>query len=313
LTLVWKPGKSTYARNNLMATSKTRKKRDWSIRRRRLQNVAILPTLITLGNLACGVFSIFYVAKAFSLAGMDKQAAAEAAYSSAAWFIILGMVFDALDGRVARLTKSASNFGAQLDSLCDMVTFGVAPAFLVHSLCTRGDHVLRIEGIERLVTVVCVLYVLCAAVRLARFNIETTTSIDSHMDFAGIPSPASAGVIAASVISWSAYRGFTFVDKINSVVLWALPFVTLILAVLMISRIVYPHILNKLFKGPRPFVVLVELMLIGVLAVLFHEFTIFLAFLGYAVSGPIFWVRAKLRSRQETGKAGEELPEESLF
>lgn len=286
---------------------KKRKKRTWRFRRRRLKNVAILPTLITLGNIVCGTIAIFRTALGFSKAGAGQAEAANGEFYAAAWFILLAMVFDALDGRVARLTKTASNFGAQLDSLCDLVSFGVAPAFLVYCICRENPFP------ERLVTVLCIFFVICAVVRLARFNIETTTDIKTHMDFSGLPSPASAGVIAASVLPWTAFKEHGFLDAIRSVVATGLPFITLFLAVLMISRIGYPHVLNKLFRGPRPFFVFVEVILVGILVVLFHEFAIFLAFTGFAVSGPAWWIRQRLRrSRTETEPEGAP-QEESLF
>lgn len=263
-------------------------------RRRRLTNIAILPTLITLGNLVCGTLSLFYAADGFARAAA-RPAEAMQLFQSAAWFILLAMVFDALDGRVARMTRTASTFGAMLDSLCDLVSFGVAPAFLVHSMCRTAEFA---YVHERLVNVVCVFYAVCTAVRLARFNVETSPDLKSHLEFTGLPSPASAGVVAAAVIPWSAYQDFHFLTVVSRILLKGLPVVMLVLAVLMISRVHYAHVLNKIFRGYRPFVVFVEVCLVGVLSILFHEFAIFLAFVGYAVSGPVLWIRTRLTRRE---------------
>lgn len=282
-------------------------------KRRRLTSIALLPTLITLGNLACGLLSLFYAAEGFAVSRRDfvfRSETPESFYAQSAWFILLAMIFDALDGRVARLTRTASNFGAQLDSLCDLVTFGVAPAFLVHSLCTAGQFA-RLP--HHLVTTVCVFYAICAAVRLARFNIETTSDLSSHLQFAGLPSPASAGVVAASLLPWTAASGFPFLETLSSLLLRSMPIVTFLLGILMISRLRYTHVLNRLFRGLRPFVVFVELSLFVLLAALFHEFAIFLAFVGYALSGPFLWARSRLLRREGLDQAPAPEPGEPLF
>jgi len=105
----------------------------WGFRRpRRLRTIALLPTLITLGNGVCGVVAIFKTGQ-FMAAGNEKTAQA------AAWLILVAMIFDALDGFVARLTRTTSSFGAQLDSLCDLITFGVAPAFLTYAMTSASS------------------------------------------------------------------------------------------------------------------------------------------------------------------------------
>ena len=133
----------------------------WGFRRpRRLRTIALLPTLITLGNGVCGVVAIFKTGQ-YMAGGNEKIAQA------AAWFILAGMIFDALDGFVARLTRTTSSFGAQLDSLCDLVTFGVAPGFLVFA-ATRGQFP---DFWERPVQIVGGLFAMCALIRLARFTV----------------------------------------------------------------------------------------------------------------------------------------------
>ncbi|MHC4606792.1 MAG: CDP-alcohol phosphatidyltransferase family protein [Planctomycetota bacterium] len=295
-----------------------RKKAKKPRRKRRLTTVAILPTLVTLGNVVCGVIAVFHTAWGFAyyhqaVLQQNSQVLIDRAngeFSTAAWFILLAMIFDALDGRIARLTKSASQFGALLDSLCDLVTFGVAPAFLVHSMCLM-DRLAFVP--ERLVTAVCIFFVVCTVVRLARFNIESTSGQKPHYQFAGLPSPAAGGVIAASVIPWTSYKDFAFLETVSGGVLMALPFVMLVLAVLMISRLPYAHVLNQLFRAPRPFVVFVEVILVALLVWLFHEFVIFVAFAGYACSGPALWARNRLRKKASPKEAPEPSGEEPLF
>ena len=104
-------------------------------RRPRVRTVAILPTLITLGNAVCGLLAVIYIAKGM---GAVSETAKLAEFAHAAYLILIAMIFDALDGKVARMTRTASNFGTQLDSLCDFFTFGVVPAFLTYGLCHDG-------------------------------------------------------------------------------------------------------------------------------------------------------------------------------
>ena len=272
-------------------------------RRRRLTSIAILPTLITLGNLVCGCLSLLYTARGFAAQGSPE------AYHVAAGFILLAMVFDALDGRVARLTRTASGFGAQLDSLCDLVSFGVAPAFLTYSLSLRETALLS----DRLLLAASGVFIICAAVRLARFNIETDDKVSSHLTFAGLPTPASAGVVAASIVPWRSFPDFALLHSFSRLVVAALPFVLVVLAVLMISRIPYVHLLNRFLRGPRPFVLFVEVILLGILLALFHEFALFLAFSIYTISGPVVWIRSRLRRQRHPEAVPEGPSEESLF
>ena len=108
-----------------MKFGKTRK-----IKVRRLRHIALLPTLVTLGNILCGFAAIVFAAGSMAEGKRGFAMDASSHFEMAAWMVILAMVFDALDGRVARMTHTASKFGAELDSLCDVVSFGIAPAFL---------------------------------------------------------------------------------------------------------------------------------------------------------------------------------------
>lgn len=259
-------------------------------RRRRLRHIALLPTLLTLGNGVCGFAAVLKIGE--GLTQTANAAAQSASYHMAAWLILIAMIFDALDGKVARLTRTASNFGAQLDSLSDMLTFGVAPGLLVYAICHATTFLP-----DRVVEIVSILYVMCVLIRLARFNVETTPDEKSHQEFAGLPSPAAAGVIAAAVIPWTAFPDYVFFDRVWQVVLKALPIVAFVLAVLMVSRIRYVHLVNRAFRGYRPFVTLVEIVLVIVLVALLHEFSLFLAFLAYALLGPSEWLRKRLSRR----------------
>jgi CDP-diacylglycerol--serine O-phosphatidyltransferase len=219
--------------------------------------------------------------------GLDSEPDRFSYFHQAAWLILGAMVFDALDGFVARMTRTASSFGAQLDSLCDLVSFGVAPAFLTFAL-TRD-----VGGFwARPVQAVCVLYAMCALIRLARFTVETTPDESSHREFAGLPSPAAAGVVAAAVLP------SRFLDaeapQVLSAIRASLPGLALAAGILMVSRVRYAHVVNKLLRGRRPFVTLIEIALVAALIYQFQEFAFFLAFFGYALSGPALWVKRRV-------------------
>jgi len=259
--------------------------RRWGFRRpRRLRTIALLPTLITLGNGVCGVVAIFKTGQ-YMAGGNEKIA------QSAAWFILAGMIFDALDGFVARLTRTTSSFGAQLDSLCDLITFGVAPAFLTYAM-TRNTVS---DFWARPVQAVCVLYAMCALIRLARFTVETTPDESAHREFAGLPSPAAAGVMASAVLP--AVALYDLAPSLSNIIQNSLPGLGLATGILMVSRVKYAHVVNRVLKGKRPFITLVEIALVIALFSVFREFAFFIAFFGYAVTGPLFWMKKHLLRR----------------
>ncbi|HYE98177.1 MAG TPA: CDP-diacylglycerol--serine O-phosphatidyltransferase [Planctomycetota bacterium] len=278
--------------------------RRWPFRRssrpRPVRSIALLPTLITLGNGVCGVVAIFRI-------GMGLAENEPKRFYAAAWLILAAMIFDALDGFVARLTKTASNFGAQLDSLCDLISFGVAPGFLVFAV---SRQVLQLsDAWERPVQVVCVLFAMCALVRLARFTVETTPDESSHREFAGLPSPAAAGVVASAALPSAAFHKLApaWAEGITA----ALPGLALAAGLLMVSRIRYSHVINRLLRGRRPFVTLVEVALVAALAVIVREFAFFVAFFGYAASGPFLWMKRRLFPKPSPVPASPGRPDRS--
>jgi CDP-diacylglycerol--serine O-phosphatidyltransferase len=186
------------------------------------RGVVILPSGLTLANLFCGVFAIVSASR-----GM---------YDQAGFLIVLGGVADALDGRVARATGSGSRFGAELDSLVDVISFGLAPAMIMYFA------VLNKEGWDWLIVF---LYVTCASIRLARFNVEQAGRAKRY--FHGLPSPA-AGLTLAT------YYWFSQTPLYNETVLGDLPwhfwlrFLMLALGFLMISNVSYPAVPTVGFK-----------------------------------------------------------------
>ncbi len=245
--------------------------------KRRVRYVAVLPSLITLGNGMCG------------LAAMYACVQTPPNYLMAGWLILLGMVFDGLDGKVARATHSASAFGTQLDSLCDAITFGVAPSVVMISMMTTiygPVHALH-QDLIRALWAVGILYASCAIIRLARFNVETSTEDSSHQNFAGLPSPGAGGTVASAVITYYFLKASPEWTPIADHALVALPFMTFFLGLLMVSRIRYAHVMNRLLRGFRPFTTLVEVALVIALIVVLHEVAIFVVFFGYSLTGPL--------------------------
>jgi CDP-diacylglycerol--serine O-phosphatidyltransferase len=198
------------------------------------------------------------------------------------------MIFDALDGHVARLAKTTSDFGAELDSLCDVVTFGIAPAFLLVKICPgfTFNH-------NQMVWIIAAAYACCAALRLARFNVETDEE-DDHMNFSGLPSPAAAAVTAGFAILFYTLRrennAFEYASNIDEVLQRIVPFFVLGIALLMVSRVPYPHLVNQLFRGQRSFGHVVALIFAAVVLMTVRGVAVPIVCIGYALSGPARYV-----------------------
>ena len=165
--------------------------------------IDILPSLVTLGNLVCG-FAAIGVAT-YARLGPEHLGAWRGvdAFAVAGGLILLAMVFDAVDGQIARRANLISEFGGQLDSICDMVSFGIAPAYVVFLEAIRCDLFQK----DRYAWVCATLYVICAALRLARFNVETAPESEKRRYFRGLPTPAAAGVVACLTMLSSGPRG----------------------------------------------------------------------------------------------------------
>lgn len=275
---------------------------------RKMRTVAAFPTMFTLGNLVCGFFAIVVAAR------VDAPTTAEIPHGHnirienpgrilpmldpeddthnvmlAGWLIFLAMIFDALDGHVARLTKATSDFGAQLDSLADLVTFGVAPAFLLVKMCPRFAYSHR-----EAIWVIAAAFVVCAGLRLARFNVETTED-DDHRMFSGLPTPAAAAVIASFAMLFYTLRKEqselgTFAGPLDMYLQQLLPLLAILLSLLMVSRIPYPHIVNLGFRGEKTFAHIVALVF-GLMAVFaFRRFSLPILCAGFALVPPIWFL-----------------------
>jgi CDP-diacylglycerol--serine O-phosphatidyltransferase len=278
------------------------------MRRQRLSNITILPSLITILNGLCGFAAIFFASKAMTAGGnhFSYHRLQLPYFALAGYMILLAMVADMLDGRLARMSQSTSSFGGQLDSLCDVISFGAAPAFLMvkvleYELAGFVELGALLESfIGRFVWLTAATYLSCAAIRLARFNVENEEDESAHMSFVGLPSPAAAGVIVSLVIFHQevlvGLAGRT--DGVNAVfanlVIYSLPLAALGIAVLMVSRIRYPHIVNQYIKGKKPFAHLIRVMLFLAFFIWCRQAAMVVIFCGFALSGFAKWFYYKV-------------------
>jgi CDP-diacylglycerol--serine O-phosphatidyltransferase len=268
---------------------------------------AILPTMFTLGNVVCGFFAIVIASRVptpDSPEGFAQTLTKDPSHCMlSAWLIFLGMVFDALDGYVARLSKSSSEFGAELDSLCDMVTFGVAPAFLLVKMCPQFSFFHK-----EAVWVIAASYAVCASLRLARFNLETNDE-DDHMNFRGLPSPAAAASLAGFAIMFHTLRNvdtpFRFARELDIGLQFVLPLFALLAAMLMVSRIPYPHVVNQVFRGQRSLRHLVGIIFSIVAIMVVRDYAISIVCVTFVVYSPLRYVWEKIVQRRHL--------EESIF
>jgi CDP-diacylglycerol--serine O-phosphatidyltransferase len=229
-----------------------------------IRAVSVFPTLFTLGNLLCGFFAVVVASRIEKPTTADfvpaprVESPREVLTSEdptqnlmfSGSLILLAMVFDAVDGQMARITRSMSDFGAQLDSLCDLMSFGMAPAFLLVKMCPRFTSVHN-QG----VWIIAAVFVCCAALRLARFNVEMDEE-DDHTTFAGLPSPAAAAVIASFAILSYRLRSDVTLENFSGFDLrmqQLVPLFAIAIALLMVSRIPYPHPLSQIISGQRSF------------------------------------------------------------
>jgi CDP-diacylglycerol---serine O-phosphatidyltransferase len=268
-----------------------------------VKKIAILPTLLTLGNAVCG-FSAVVVAS-----WIDGEPAHSIYFFYSAWLLVAAMIFDVLDGFVARLSKTASDFGGQLDSLCDAISFGAAPAFLILRLSREWKESSAL--MYNATVVIAVLFMVCVILRLARFNVENTPDPASHRRFKGLPSPAGAGCILSLAIlrshSADSWAGFN-PEIVRQVVKYWAPLGGLAVSLLMVSRVSYPHLTKQVLRGRRHYTYLLRIILIVFVLALARELSLLIVFWGYALTFAIRHLIAHLR--RQAGLDGGQWKEE---
>lgn len=286
---------------------------------RRLKAVAVLPSLCTLGNLVCGFGAIYMCILSTAAQGSDLQKPTldsrflENLFPTyvviGAYLILLAMVFDALDGRLARLARKTSDFGAQLDSLCDIVSFGVAPALLILCVVRHPAWGLDVEGAAKIwwraEWVMLAVYACCAAVRLARFNVENVADESAHRYFRGLPSPGAAAAVISLVILHEEFIRGEYAERLSSLMHALAPTLTLLIGLLMVSRFRYPHMVNTMLRGRRSLAYV--LMIVGIVGVgmIKPQATFFVLAFGYALLGPLAALRNRMSGQVPAPAGGE--------
>ncbi len=214
-------------------------------------HIYFLPNLMTAGNLLCGFLALTFIVQVvpdptgsegpvFSATDIEK-------IKNALWLILGAFVFDGLDGRIARLVGKESPFGLQFDSLADIISFGAAPAFLMQRVILHDFNV----EIERLGLVVASVYLLCGALRLARYNcLSAMPNSGNGREFLGFPIPASAAMVA-SLTMFLVWLGEK--NRPTSSWRWVLLALLVFLSVMMVSEVKYPSFKKLDFRSRRPF------------------------------------------------------------
>lgn len=236
------------------------------------KGIYLLPNLFTSASLFCGFYSV--------IASFKEH------FVPAAVSILVAVIFDGLDGRVARLTNTTSKFGSEYDSIADVISFGIAPALLAYSWS------LSIYG--KWGWIVAFLFLLCGALRLARYNIQIGI-IESKV-FNGLPIPAAASVVATTII---------FFDYVGAEGRFHNEFImvfVIILSLLMVSSVKYYSFKDMTLLARKPFTIFFWSTILLIIIVAEPEIMLFVIILGYALSGPVWWLIKFDRQRYQAAR-----------
>ncbi len=271
-------------------------------RRAYVRSVQFLPSMATLGNALCGFAAIYVV----TLGELQSDPIARALFDNrfiiACYLVGLAMVFDALDGRLARFARHTTDFGGQLDSLADAISFGAAPAVIaLQTFKFEGVEVPLVVG--RLIWAIGGLYVACTLVRLARFNVSNEHGEENHQSFLGLPSPGAAGVVLGLVLMQQdlmiELRDPSNLLPMGAIEVFAVIATTLIppvlaaSALLMVSNVRYPHFVNRLARGNRGISRLIWAVAILLALVVAHRYTLGVVGIIFLLTGPVSHLRAR--------------------
>lgn len=248
--------------------------------------IYFLPNLMTAGNLFCGFIALTKIVEA-NLVTDDYSD-----INRALFFILLACIFDLLDGRVARMGGQESPFGREFDSLADIISFGVAPAFLVHRIVLRdlfGPH-------QEIGWFIASVYLICGAFRLARFNcLAALPGGGGSKDFLGFPIPAAAGLVASLTLFliWWEARNFS-----RGTLRYILPALLLFLSAMMVSRVRYPSFKKLDFRSQRTFTMtLVSILIVGAILIFQMQLLRFLLPIGFTTYLVYGFVRPHISRR----------------
>jgi CDP-diacylglycerol--serine O-phosphatidyltransferase len=270
--------------------------------------IYLLPNLMTAGNLFCGFTATLKILEGALLQSSNADLAANR-FHEAIWFVLGAFVFDFLDGRIARLGGHESSFGREFDSLADIVSFGLAPALMVYRVV--------LNEFPNACWIIASIYLLCGALRLARFNTvsanhDRESTSNGGKSFTGFPIPAAAGLIASITLFllWLA-EGEHHLGKWRFV----LPPLLIFLSFMMFSRFEYPSFKAINWKTKKSIPRFLGIILILILTVLYYEWmpaVLFLSYLLYGFLRP--WLSREWRREieEEIGEEGDEEPTEQI-
>jgi CDP-diacylglycerol---serine O-phosphatidyltransferase len=239
--------------------------------------VYLLPNLMTAGNLFCGFMAILKI-----IEGTHQELGSVEwthLYQESLWYILGAFVFDMLDGRLARLGGKDSAFGREFDSLADVVSFGLAPALLVHKIILADLP----EQWRALSWIIAFFYLLAGAMRLARFNVVASQPVQhGNKDFLGFPIPAAAGLVASLTLMMLHYYEE---DKDPGKWKFILPVVLAFLSYMMYSKIWYPSFKSVNWKSQRSIPQILLIVLVLIVMYWFRPYSLAFAFMAYLIYG----------------------------
>lgn len=264
--------------------------------------IYFLPNLMTAGNLFCGFVALTKIVEADSGSPQFTHVIQQALF-----FILLACIFDLLDGRVARMGGYESPFGREFDSLADIISFGVAPAFLVHRIVLKDVFHPNHAEVGWFISSI---YLICGALRLARFNcLAVMAGSDKSKNFLGFPIPAAAGLVASLTlfIIWWEDRGFA-----TSPWRYILPFILVFLSIMMVSEVEYPAFKTITWKTRRTFTkMVITILMIGSFFILWKQLLfwalplLFTAYLVYGFIRPMLPKKTRREIEEEFGDDSE--------
>ena len=253
--------------------------------------IYFLPNLMTAGNLFCGFAAVIKCIQARLLTDSGEYALLHpnlswtTLYTHAVWLILAAVIFDSLDGRLARMGGRTSLFGAEFDSLADVVSFGVTPALMVFFLILAPRE--EYQWFRELGWLIAFIYLLCGAVRLARFNVITNPLLhraeaESSKDFVGLPIPAAAGTVASLVLLL-----LNLTANAKELRQWtlALPLLLMLVSFLMVSTVRYPSFKQVNWEMKARLRTAVLAFIIAAVVWRLHELSVIYLFLGYIIYG----------------------------
>ncbi len=240
-----------------------------------LPKIYLLPNLMTAGNLCCGFLATLKILEGALLESTIGADAGTHNFQLAIWLILAACLFDALDGRLARMGGNESPFGREFDSLADIVSFGVAPALMVARVVLRDS--------SKLGWMVASIYLVCGAMRLARFNcLAAANSSAANKEFRGFPIPAAAGLVASLTLFMLWLNNYRLEHWLTG---WVLPPLLLFLSWMMFSAFKYPSFKSLNLRTTRSLPKFLAIVIAIIATVMFYQWMPFAIFLTYLLYG----------------------------